>query len=181
MMIAPMTTGQLPMVCRLADAELGKGYLSEAELLRTELQTLVASESGTVIGFITCGIVTTSSLRQQAGKLFDVLPAEFQLAGRLGKIGSLVVEKSRQQQGIGTRLLSAALEELAGSVQRVFLLGWRSAKGTNVQPLVRKLGFEQVAVIRNYWQEASQQQGYTCPVCGRPPCHCSAVIFCKVL
>jgi len=179
--IASLKAEQINEICRLADEELGKGYLSASDLSCAALHTLVASQAGKVIGFVTYETLAVSGLQQRSPELFEALPAAFQAAKQLGKIGSLAVTKSLQRQGIGALLISAALHGLEAEVHQVFLLGWRSAQGTNIQQLARKLGFESQAVLSDYWKTASLAGDYACPVCGAPPCHCSAVIFCKNL
>jgi ribosomal protein S18 acetylase RimI-like enzyme len=181
LVIAPLQAEQINEICRLADEQLGRGYLSASDLSREGLHTLVASQAGTVLGFVTCEILAVKDLQQRFPELFDALPASFQAAKQLGKIGSLVVAKSLHRQGIGTQLMTAVLQLLRKEVRHVFLLGWRSAQGTNIQQLALKLGFESQAVLSDYWKTASLTGDYACPVCGAPPCRCSAVIFCKIL
>jgi len=179
--IAALKAEQINEICRLADAQLGRGYLSASDLSREGLHTLVASQAGKLVGFVTCEILAVSDLQQRFPELFEALPASFQLAEQLGKIGSLVVAKSLQRQGIGTQLMTAALQLLREEVRHVFLLGWRSTQGTNIQELALKQGFETQAVLSDYWKTDSLVGHYACPNCGAPPCHCSAVIFCKFL
>jgi hypothetical protein len=37
--------------------------------------------------------------------------------------------------------------------------------------------FEFRIELPNYWKEDSIKENFTCPVCGNPPCLCSAVIY----
>lgn len=179
--IAPLTAAQQKAVCRLADLQLGAGYLGHGEFSRHGLHTLVASRSSEVVGFITYEVMATMSLQQAEPRLFAALPEEFQAAEQVGKIGSLAVDHNLQGQGIGRRLMTIALDDLADQVRQVFLLAWRSQTGVNVQPLAEKLGFTAVAELADYWKTDSLDSGYACPVCGVPPCRCSVVIFCQTL
>lgn len=62
-------------------------------------------------------------------------------------------------------------------IKTVCSIAWKSKYRTNIGGILKRLGFEQILEIQNYWKEDSIEKGYSCPVCGGPPCKCSAVIY----
>ncbi len=83
-------------------------------------------------------------------------------------------------KGIGTELLSTCVTKLRKMGLNVLVMtGWKSEKGVHIGSLAKKLGFEEILEIENFWYEDSKANGYRCPSCGEPPCECSAVVFIK--
>lgn len=97
----------------------------------------------------------------------------------IGKIGIVAIKKEYQTKGIGSLLFSSAATLLQNSTDALFTIHWlNEAYAVNPKYIVNN-GFSPLTQIENYWTKDSLGKKYNCPICGTPPCKCSARIFIK--
>lgn len=144
-------------VYRIGDEQLGKGYFQEVLNSNSEHLLWVAFDPAT---------------DQVRGFLFVILQEQVAI------IKTLAIQQKYQRNGLGTRLLHEALEELVESVDRFEVIAWElsDTKHIPLESILAKTGFVKSHEITNYWLDDSIQRGYYCPSCGNP-CQCNAVIF----
>ena len=97
----------------------------------------------------------------------------------IGAIKTIAVEKQFQLQGIGSMLIEASIKKankMFGAT--VFLyLAWTESKSFGFTAKLKKMGFEAVEIIPNYWYKESLKRNFGCLRCGNPPCNCSLTLF----
>ncbi len=170
-------------VLRIADEQLGEGYVSESDLRRTDESdrsfTHVAELDGRIVGFAV-GLVRGSG---EVGELMRVpLPRHLALADRVGVVKTVAVAPGYHGRGIGTRLADACLDEFrARGVQAVCSVAWKRGETVNIKGVLERRGFVGFAEVPDYWTQDSVRDGFRCPECGEPPCRCAAVMFSQVL
>ncbi|MEO5803594.1 MAG: GNAT family N-acetyltransferase, partial [Verrucomicrobiota bacterium] len=99
---------------------------------------------------------------------------------RVGSMESASVEESWQGHGVGRELgrrRVAWLEEMGCDV--IVGIAWESGSPHTSDRVFLRLGFEPLARVQDFYVNISVQRGFICPVCGPPPCRCSASLFVK--
>jgi len=101
---------------------------------------------------------------------------------RVGSLNMASVEESWQGRGIGQELTRRRIKWLGeAGCTAIVGISWNSGSEHNSARVFRKLGFTQLSHAEGYYAEASLHQGFLCPVCGSPPCRCSATLFVRNL
>ena len=132
MLIREMTFDDLDQVMEIENATFSvpwteMGYFTF--LIREDTLFLVAEENEEILGY--CGIV---------------------MAQDEGDITNVAVKESRRKQGVGTGLVQKLLDESQNrGIKKVFLEV--RAGNTKAIPLYEKLGFENVGIRKNYYQD----------------------------
>lgn len=164
-------------ILEVADRQLGVGYIDGAALgsLRNgQGFSLVAEAAGRVVGFTLC-------LRQDvpaAEAMMKCQPPKYmQDAETAGAIKTVAVDGDFQGRSVGSALVEASVHRFQSEgISGVYTVAWKSATGTNIGGIIRRLGFTEVAEVPGYWRHESLTEGFSCPACPEPPCGCSAVI-----
>ncbi len=165
----------------IADKELGKGYVSGNLISDKNSITQVAiTENGEVAGF-SCGIVTKtkSFLKNTPHPITVNIKKALLKHETVGVTKSLALRHDMQKQGIGTKLFAQRInsfkEKGAGAI---YMPGWQTPGGiTSIDGIARRFGFKKIETVKNFFYRDSLTRGYSCPVCGTPPCRCSAVVY----
>lgn len=112
------------------DVEEGYAWFLGSQLLEPDVLVLVAEREGTVVGYVYAALEPRSwkELRDAAGFIHDV-----------------VVDESARSQGIGRRLVDAAV---VGLVERGAprILLWTAQRNDGAQRLFERLGFRRTMV-----------------------------------
>ncbi len=177
-----MKFSDLPTILQIADDAFGKSYISREMLINRKVFVRVATDyAGSIIGF-SSGIVNDT-------KLLHTILHSFPQAIRkaltdfrvIGITKSLAVRNDMRNCGIGTLLFADRMEVFKSKgVEVVLMPGWQKPDGSiSINTIARRFGFQQLGVVNNYYYEESLRRGFYCPVCGAPPCQCSAAIYWK--
>ena len=177
--ILPFEGEGVDYLLEIADSELGKGYLSREQILSSSTFTDIAVLGGEIIGF-SCGIVKNGKeFFLENGQFPSGIKKRMLIQERIGITKSLAIRKDRQNLGVGTSLFAVRIENFrklgAGAV---LMPGWQYPGGTTaIDGIARSFGFRKLGTVKDYYYRDSIKRQYSCPVCGPPPCRCSAVIY----
>lgn len=93
-------------------------------------------------------------------------------------IKTIAVAQEYQGYSVGTRLINDSIKEFKErKITTICTVAWKNKERTNLQGIMEHMGFKRLLKIDNYWKQISEEEGFHCPVCGAPPCQCSAEIF----
>jgi ribosomal protein S18 acetylase RimI-like enzyme len=178
--ITAISDKQVPALLNIAEKNLGEAYIEVDDLKNKEGIALAATNSGKLVGFCTGKKVAVSELFKNIPQLAQKKLKQLQVVDEVGMVASIATDSAETGKGIGTKLLSECASQLQNMGLNVLVMtGWKSEKGVHIGSLAKKLGFEEMLEIENFWYEDSKANGYRCPSCGEPPCECSAVVFIK--
>lgn len=186
--VANMETKHISQVLSIADDELGKKYLDVSEISTyisepdKYICKVVFDESGAVLGFCINKILTTDELVEYLKLEQYQLPNYIKYAQKVGVIKTVAIKEKIQKHGIGYELLKCAYKDIVDSgVQGICSVAWKNGDKINIGSILLNFGFRQHYEIKNYWAKDSEEQQFSCPVCGDPPCKCSAVMYFKAV
>ena len=152
--IRDLHTDDIYTVLAIADRQLGKKYITKTDL--SEGKVFIAEEDGKILGFC------IALVGAKDGKSY---------------VRTVAVEQEYSGQGIGTALVSKAVDYLKGlGAKSIFSPLWKHDGVVNSDVIFRRNGFLPFCEIPDYWYADSISMGYLCPVCGRG-CHCACVMY----
>ncbi|MBR6066464.1 MAG: GNAT family N-acetyltransferase [Bacteroidales bacterium] len=152
--IRDLHTDDIYPVLAIADRQLGKKYITKTDL--SEGKVFIAEEDGKILGFC------IALVGAKDGKSY---------------VRTVAVEQEYSGQGIGTALVSKAVDYLKGlGAKSIFSPLWKHDGVVNSDVIFRRNGFLPFCEIPDYWYADSISMGYSCPVCGKG-CHCACVMY----
>lgn len=175
----------IPHIISIADRNIGEQYLTE-ELINNCIndtnnyicKVAIDNDSKKVVGFYISYIVNPQSINTVINVTPNQIPRMFKYPSKIGVLKTIAVDNKYQGYSIGTLLSKDSIEEFrARNVPTICTIAWKSKNGTNLEGVLKRLNFEKVLEIKDYWKEDSINNSFECPVCGEPPCRCSAEIF----
>jgi GNAT superfamily N-acetyltransferase len=97
---------------------------------------------------------------------------------RVGLMSTASVVEPLQGQGIGQELTRRRIQWMsdAGCTAQI-AVSWESGLAHTSDRVFAKLGFKRLSQVKGFYGEDSVQRGWICPVCGPPPCRCSASFY----
>jgi GNAT superfamily N-acetyltransferase len=97
---------------------------------------------------------------------------------RVGLMSTASVVEPLQGQGIGQELTRRRIQWMndAGCTAQI-AVSWESGLAHTSDRVFMKLGFKCLSQVKGFYGEDSTQRGWICPVCGSPPCRCSASFY----
>jgi GNAT superfamily N-acetyltransferase len=99
---------------------------------------------------------------------------------RVGSLETASVTESLQGRGIGRELSRQRIRWLSGAgCTAVIGVSWESGLANTSDRAFSKLGFERLSQVKGFYVDDSIRRGFVCPVCGSPPCRCSASLYVK--
>jgi GNAT superfamily N-acetyltransferase len=153
-------------VLKIADAQLGKSYITRKDLVRfSELdQILLLKQDATIAGFITWEVQfpkNTMSIinKKDKDQIF---------------IKSIVTHSTFQKQGIGSQLVSHIIQKY--NEHHIALLGWKANGHCNIEKLCLSLGFSCTGEMKDIWKKECESGAFDCPEYDCE-CRCSALVF----
>ena len=169
-------------VLDLSSRLLGKGYLPAIpQSDKNKIVFLVAISSKRFIGFAYARIIDKDELNAILKNPQIDIPPDIKFAdenGTLGFLKTVCVEPDFQGHGVATILIKECLNNLVTLGAETFIcIAWKSSAGVHIGEVLSRLGFREWITIDKFWADESISQKYSCPVCGNPPCNCSAVIY----
>lgn len=97
--------------------------------------------------------------------------------GPVGSLSTSAVREDLRGQGIGSRLTAARLAWLdQRGCRRVVGVSWLSGLAHGSARVFERHGFRRVASVEQFFRDASEADGWSCPVCGHP-CLCPAALY----
>lgn len=179
--IRKMTVDDVCKVIKIADGELGVGYLGSLDITPDKSEgenycRLVALSKSKIIGFCLCEYVDIDRLNNKYH--IENVPNWIRKGDMICMIKTVAVDKEWQGRGVAETLLDEVFVKMKEHGIKVMTsIGWVKEGHTNIGHLLEKKGMKSAGIIENYWKEDSINTGFICPVCGEPPCKCSAEIF----
>jgi len=168
----------LPSCLAIAGSQLGEGYLLERNLLGPDVYSVCGLVNKDVVGFATGSILNRRCLASLHPKVVKATSDGFPRDHSIGVVASVAVRQDCQRRGIGTALVRKIIQYFDDqNITQAILLGWMAPDGVPIAGIARAMGFAEKAVIPEYWRDDSLSRGYLCPVCGHPPCRCSAALY----
>jgi GNAT superfamily N-acetyltransferase len=180
-----ITANDVTEVLKIAEGQLGDAYINSSDLMSSKTGiALCAKLQDRIVGFGTAKIIDAKDFYSKLLSFFSndtaLRPLQRRLEGEktIGLIASVATAPSATGRGIGTMLIAECIEHLEKlDINIIAATAWRSSKGVQAGSILENRGFQSVLEIANYWKDDSEKHCYMCPVCGPPPCQCSAVIY----
>lgn len=182
--IRKATVHDFPAVIKIADQQLGKGYLTKERLEKTldpslsdEIIVAEHSTQKTIIAFSLYKHISYDEA-QALGKGHPFRNMMF--ASAIGYVATVATDEGFKRYGIGTALIDKSVSNMKEKGINCFIsTAWKHAGIINIGSVLENLGFIKELEIPKYWYESSIREGFSCPQCGNP-CVCSCVIYTKV-
>jgi len=184
--ISPIEPADMIRVLDIAETQLGDAYIVESQLKESSRNVaLCARVERTAVAFATARLVDTdwllSRIQECIEKDSPVLhPLQRRLEGetRIGFVASAATSEKFKGRGLGAELIGRCIESIEErGVNVIVATAWLSRQGLQAGSILECRGFQKLLDLPNYWEKDSLKNGYSCPTCGAPPCHCSAVLY----
>jgi hypothetical protein len=174
----PWVQNDIEKIRGFTDREIGTGYYSRAELediyARSQKDGVMCSllledKSGTIKGVR----ISYPPGGWEKGKGKGLHPELWpHPMSETAYFQSLFLSEDLQGQGWGGKLSQEALRLLRQVGARgVVCHSWMQSPNNSSTRYLLKLSFEPIAEHPNYWKDVP----YRCPICGDPPCRCTAL------
>ncbi len=174
-----------PHIIAIADKQLGSHYVTIEMLNRCienpekyVCKVAIDTSDKRVVGFYISYILLPEEIDEIVVIDQKIVPRMLKCAPIIGVIKTVAVDGAYQGKSVGTSLCQDSIEEfLKRNVRTICTVAWKSIQGTNLKGVLKNLKFDELVELKEYWKEDSVKNGFDCPVCGKPPCVCSAVIY----
>jgi GNAT superfamily N-acetyltransferase len=163
--------------CSLLNRQLGQGMYSPEGLLRDAADPTAgvwvartAAPAGVAVArlLIPADAAYYARFGAEATALF---------AGAVGSFEAVAIDPACRRQGIAARLTRTSLDWMRHQgCDAAVTISWLSGRLDSSLPLFRHLGFREGQTVQRFYEQESLEQGWSCPVCGRP-CRCGATFF----
>ncbi|MBQ5824059.1 MAG: GNAT family N-acetyltransferase [Clostridia bacterium] len=182
--IRKATVADFAAVIKIADSQLGKGYLTKERLQKAmdkstsdELLIAVQTSTNTVVGFsLFKHISHEEALKLGKGYTFRNMVFE----EKIGYLATVATKEGFTGLGIATVLVDKSLENMKDNgITHFISTAWKHYGVINIGSVLENAGFRKEEEIPNYWYDASIKEKFQCPHCGNP-CTCSCVIYTKI-
>lgn len=111
----------------------------------------------------------------------DEYPPSLGQSSPVGVLRAYAIHDDAKGEGIMDATIGHTVDVLDDEGCRVqCLLAWRGDGGVQFYDIFKNHDFTLRREFPDYWMEESIQEGYHCPICGPPPCQCSALLFVRV-
>lgn len=179
--ISPLTPAAIRAVKLLADASVGEGFYSEADLgalcgKDSHFCNLLWS-GAELVGYNYNYLAPLSdaadALKLPEAELRAVSGAE--QSARIGVCKSMGVSPLLRGRGLATALFSYGVRELwAHGAQSLWGTAWKLGDRVPMRGIFDSLGFIYLHDLSNVWNDV---EGLHCPACNMPRCICGAALF----
>ncbi len=177
--LRPAEERDLSQILTIADQQLGADYFGSTltENLEPFHLFTVAEHQGNILGF--CSGMLFPAFDPPSCLSEVDLPRKVIEQAVCGLLKTVATRPDFELAGIASQLIEYNLKELQRNGAEIILgLAWKDVYGRiNVGTIMQKLGFRILKEYPNFWYTNSLKQQYKCPVCGNPPCRCSAVLY----
>jgi GNAT superfamily N-acetyltransferase len=170
-----------PECMALVDRTQGKGILGSDYFERCARESdrllLLALLDDALVGLAGARVLSKDDFDYYLPFGREAVLELFQLH-RVGVMSTASVVEPMQGQGIGQALTRRRIQwmnESGCSVQ--IAVSWASGLPHTSDRVFAKLGFKHLSRVDGFYEKDSAQRGWICPVCGSPPCRCSASLY----
>ncbi len=182
MHLTTFDASQLLAAKQLLDLQFGVDYLTEQDLLLftqgKHIGWVACSTEGELIGISLVKLGTAASLAAELLIEKDWFVSTFRDKEPIALRKHLAIAPQWQGKGIGKKLVQHGIEQLRQlNSSAIVSIVWKESAGKSLGKLLKNLGATPVRTIAGYWKSDSLEKQYDCPVCGLPPCSCSATIY----
>ncbi len=182
--IRKATVSDFASVIKIADQQLGDGYLTKERLEKTlnkdltdEILVAVENATGLIIGFSLYKHVShqTAVNIAKGHSLRNMM-----FAKEIGYIATVATKEEFKHLGIATALIEKSINAMKEKGVSCFIsTAWKHSGIINIGSVLENSGFVKEIEIPKYWYESSLRDGFMCPQCGNP-CTCSCVLYTKI-
>ena len=176
----------LPECLALVERTQGKGifepdYFGRCASGEGDRLLLIALLEGKLVGIATARVLPENDFDYYVPFGKEAVERLFQ-QHRVGSMETASVTESLQGQGIGQELTRHRIRWLSeAGCTPVIGVSWESGLANTSDRVFTKLGFERLSQVRGFYAHDSVRRGFICPVCGSPPCRCSASLYVKYI
>lgn len=159
----------IPDLLKIANQCFGNGFFTAKQtekLLQKQTPCFVLFQNKMLVGFVFVhnNFVPFSAYLGKQKKPIGILQ-------------SIAILPSMQNRGMGKLLLKHTLDYLkSNNYQSVIYPAWKESNRHFIKHL-KKMGFEKIREVKNYWEKDSLEKHYACQRCGNPPCLCTLSIY----
>lgn len=164
----------------LSNLLLGNNYLNTTllqEYIINDYKTgFTIKNNHQVIGFQLIQVCSHKELTNLALTEKEWFTNQF-LSYPIGVLKTIVIHPNYHHKGVGTALTQKCIKELSKSCRKIISICWNQQEATSFNFVLEKCGLQNLKEIKNFWKKDSLLKDYNCPICGDPPCVCSAYIY----
>jgi len=175
-----------PECLALVDRTQGKGicapdYFGRCASGEGDRMLFIALLEGKLAGVATARVLPEDGFEYYAPFGREPVQQLFQ-RHQVGSMEIVSVAESLQGQGIGQELTRHLIRWLSeAGCTAVIGVSWESGLANTSDRVFTKLGCERVSQVKGFYVDISVRRGFICPVCGSPPCRCSASLYVKYI
>lgn len=167
-------------VLDLLNRNLGVGFYTvpdlEKAIFENNIYSMYVSFDGDILEGFAIGYITTNE--HIIKQLSNYSISYSLLSHQIGVVKTIVVEQQYRNRGIGHKLCDSLIKSLTLKGAQTFIsLAWKQGDEINAHFMLQRNGFNQHAELKEYWKTDSLEKQYSCVMCGKPPCLCSAFLY----
>lgn len=173
--IRKLSETHLIQVIEISNACFGHNYIQLNYLSKrndSRFNDFVVMKGELVVGFCLTDVVASENNTSEY--LYHLNIKEYPI----GVIKSIAIEPSYQNKRLGSMLLNHVIDFLfANKINSVVYPAWVENNRDYFLSKLKGLGFQSIKYFTNFWENESEQIGYSCIRCGLPPCKCSMNLY----
>jgi GNAT superfamily N-acetyltransferase len=176
----------LPKFLALVERTQGKGIFEPDYFVRCasgegDRLLLIALLEGKLAGVATARVLPENDFDYYVPFGKEAVEHLFQ-QHRVGSLETASVTESLQGKGIGQELARHRIRWLSEAGCTAMIgVSWESGLANTSDRVFKKLGFKHLSQVKGFYADDSVRRGFICPVCGSPPCRCSASLYVKYI
>lgn len=157
-MIRSATLNDIHTLVYLSESNFGKGFHN-----KNYFQDIISSEDNS------CTVLEIDSIVR--GYCTAIKESDDTI-----RLDAIIVSENYRGKGYATQMIEELLIEFSNCHFVSYV--WNQSPENKLPELYKRMGFEKVDSIQDYWYQDSLKKGYSCLVCGNP-CRCSADVYKK--
>ncbi len=163
----------------ISDRCFGVNYLSINQLnklISIEGFYLKLSVNSIVVGFCLAQKISIQQIKSDF-YISETGPEKF------GIIRTIAIVPEYQRKGMGSALLKKMVHkmEITGKFSNIYYPSWVESHSAGFTKIIKREGFVEVGIYKNYWSNDSIAQNFKCIKCGNPPCNCSMQLYKRII
>jgi len=180
--IKQIAPSHIKSIIEIANMQFGNGFVTELEVLSliksAHKYGFVSITNNKISGFVFGAICRDfRDLEPIVVSHYSWFEENFNGKFPIGVIETIGVDSTFKGMGIGKALVIAILNRLNSISKTSLSMVWQHEGGTPLAHILEQCGLKNKQTIANYWEKDSLENKYDCLYCGRPPCHCSVMVY----